>query len=213
MSKHSCHIMETESNAGLFERTAADPAAGEALTSSLSSTRTCFILYLTGRVESGSFPFIREGLYCRYSYYYGSDWEILHGVNSGVTQISQNVGVDQGAVWNFPIEVTFQSFGVYGWPRLVFSVYGLDSLGRDTVKGYGSALCPTTAGMHELCVSMFAPSESSLLRRFTTWITGSRPEFYHSTFVAQGKGRALTLVRSSGYVNVILNVVVKGIEP
>jgi hypothetical protein len=52
-----------------------------------------------------------------------------------------------------------------------------------------------------------------LLRRFTTWITGSRPEFYHSTFVAQGKGRALTLVRSSGYVNVILNVVVKGIEP
>jgi hypothetical protein len=56
-------------------------------------------------------------------------------------------------------------------------------------------------------------SESSLLRRFTTWITGSRPEFYHSTFVAQGKDRALTLVRSSGYVNVILNVVVKGIEP
>jgi B9 domain-containing protein 1 len=124
----------------------------------------------------------KEILYS-YSYYYGPDWEILHGVNSGVTQISQNVGVDQGAVWNFPIEVTFQLFGIYGWPRLV------------------------------LCASMFAPSESSLLRQFTTWITGSRPEFYHSTFVAQGKDRALTLVRSSGYVNVILNVVVKGIEP
>lgn len=203
--------MEAESNENFSHGRALANNVGEGHIS--SSPRSCFFLGLTGRVESASFPFVREGLYCRYSYSYGPDWEILHGVNSGITQISRNVCVDQGIVWNFPLEISFQSFNIYGWPRLVFSVYGLDSLGRDTVKGYGSVLCPTTAGLHELCVSMFTPTASSIWRRFTSWITGTRPEFYHSNFVAQGKGRALTVVRDHGSVNIVLNVMVKGIDP
>ncbi len=49
-------------------------------------------------------------------------------------------------MWNFPLDVTFKSTNPFGWPQLVVSVYGLDALGRDVVKGYGSIHLPTAAG-------------------------------------------------------------------
>ncbi len=49
-------------------------------------------------------------------------------------------------VWNFPIDVTYKSTNAYGWPQLVVSVYGLDYLGRDVIKGYGCMHLPTCAG-------------------------------------------------------------------
>jgi len=177
-----------------------------------ATSRSGFCVTLTGRLESAYFPFVREYLYCRYSYTYGSDWDISHGVNSGITQIAQSTGADKYVVWNFPIEISFQSWNIYGWPRLVVSVYGLDYFGRDIVRGYGSILCPTTAGLHEISITAFTPMESSMWRRLTNWLTGTHPEFYHSNFVAQGNGRALTLVRANGVVNVVLNVMMTDCE-
>ena len=50
--------------------------------------------------------------------------------------------MDQSVVWNFPIDVSFKSTNAHGWPRMSISVYGVDSLGRDVVRGYGSVLIP-----------------------------------------------------------------------
>ena len=79
------------------------------------------------------------------------------GIEEGATQIgSKN---DRGViVWNFPIEVTFKSSNPFGCrcaamtmmsptlagPQLVVSVYGLDGLGRDVVRGYGAVHLPVT---------------------------------------------------------------------
>lgn len=49
-------------------------------------------------------------------------------------------------VWNFPIDVTYKSTNVFGWPQLVVHVFGLDPLGRDVIKGYGAAHLPTCPG-------------------------------------------------------------------
>ncbi len=57
-----------------------------------------------------------------------------------------HAGPDQMLVWNFPIDVTYKSTNAYGWPQLVVSVYGLDYLGRDVIKGYGCMHLPTCAG-------------------------------------------------------------------
>ncbi len=49
-------------------------------------------------------------------------------------------------MWNFPIDITYKTTNAFGWPQLVVSVYGLDTLGRDVIKGYGCMHLPTCAG-------------------------------------------------------------------
>jgi B9 domain-containing protein 1 len=55
-------------------------------------------------------------------------------------------------------------------------VYGIDSLGRDVVQGYGSALIPTVSGQHERLVVLYRPVASSLFQQFLGWISGTLPE-------------------------------------
>jgi hypothetical protein len=43
-------------------------------------------------------------------------------------------------------QVTFKSTNAFGWPQLVLSVFCVDSLGRDIVKGYGCTHLPISAG-------------------------------------------------------------------
>ena len=83
---------------------------------------------------------------------------------------------DQSVIWNFPIDVTFKATNAFGWPRLALSVYGVDGMGRDVVRGYGSLLMPTSPGTHVKYVHMYRPINSSILQRFMAWVTGTHPE-------------------------------------
>jgi B9 domain-containing protein 1 len=53
---------------------------------------------------------------------------------------------NQVAVWSFPIEITFKSTNIFGWPQIVVSVYGLDAFGRDVIRGYGCIHLPRHPG-------------------------------------------------------------------
>jgi B9 domain-containing protein 1 len=115
-------------------------------------------------------------------------------------------------VWNFPIDISFKTTNVYGWPRVAVSVYGLDFMGRDVVRGYGSALMPLVAGQHELIVDCYVPMASSWLNEWGAWFFGNPPEFYDSKFVCQADGREVTRVKSTGKLRIKLNVSTKGMN-
>ncbi|CAB1108922.1 unnamed protein product [Ectocarpus sp. CCAP 1310/34] len=118
-----------------------------------------------------------DNLYCRYTLSFGNDWYIVHGLDTGLSQIAQRAGgQDTSVVWNFPIDITFKSTNAFGWPRLALSVFRVDDMGRDTVVGYGSVLIPTQAGRHERVAHMYAPQPSSMLQRFRAWVSGAYPE-------------------------------------
>ena len=102
---------------------------------------SAFFVVVNGQVESGEFP--DDDLYIRYGFSFGPDWTVVDGIETGLSQIARKAaGVDQSVVWNFPIDVSFKSTNAHGWPRMSISVYGVDSLGRDVVRGYGSVLIP-----------------------------------------------------------------------
>lgn len=113
---------------------------------------------------------------------------------------------------NFPIDVSFKSTNPFGWPRLVLSVYGLDALGRDVVRGYGSVAFPVMPGCSVREVPLFRPQSSSVMQQFVAWLTGSPPEYFDSKFVAQGDSREVTRVTSAGKVRVVLNVAAHGMK-
>mmetsp|Transcript_7099 Transcript_7099/g.27212 ORF Transcript_7099/g.27212 Transcript_7099/m.27212 type:complete len:250 (-) Transcript_7099:27-776(-) len=170
-----------------------------------------FHLMVTGQIRSGDFDGA-DNLYCRYTIVFGHDWTICHGPDTGLSQIARRGGgPDTSLIWNFPIDITFRSTNPFGWPRIAISVYGVDGLGRDVIKGYGSVVIPPCPGKYERVVHMYAPVSSSLVQQILAWIGGTPPEFFDSSFTAQALGRDVTRVRSCGTVRVTLNVLPRGL--
>ncbi|CAM9458357.1 unnamed protein product, partial [Ectocarpus fasciculatus] len=194
--------------AGVSPAAAASAAGGGGAVAPSGASN--FFIMCTGQVEFGEFGSL-DNLYCRYTLSFGNDWYIVHGLDTGLSQIAQRAGgQDTSVVWNFPIDVTFKSTNAFGWPRIALSVFRVDDMGRDTVVGYGSVLIPTQAGRHERVAHMYAPQPSSMLQRFRAWVSGAYPEFFDSKFVTRGEGREVTRVRRSGTVKVSLDVMTRG---
>eukprot|EP01031_Cornospumella_fuschlensis_P031325 gene31325-37854_t len=179
----------------------------------MESQESSFVVQCLGQIDSGNFG-NTDYLYCRYSFSYGSDWDIIAGVDNGLSQTAcrNSLNPDTSVVWNFPLDVTFKATNIHGWPRIAISVYGIDYFGRDVVKGYGSALIPLMPGTHTLTVNMFTPVANSTFNEFMSWVMGNPPEFFDSRFVCQGEGREVTRTRSTGTVNTTFQVIIKGLD-
>jgi B9 domain-containing protein 1 len=63
-------------------------------------------------------------------------------------------------------------------------VAGIDFLGRDVIRGYGSALIPLSAGHHILDVPMYTPLSSSIVTEWAAWLWGNPPEVTLSPFLS-----------------------------
>ncbi|GLE02133.1 hypothetical protein PINS_up010971 [Pythium insidiosum] len=139
-----------------------------------------FQVVISGQIESIAMRVLQypgvSNLYCRYAVTYGTDWRVLHGADAGLTQLAYRSSLDDDIVFNFPIDLSFSSTNPFGWPRIVFSVYGLDAIGRDVVRGYGSTHLPTSDGRVTRSVPLFRPLSSSWMQQFVAWLTGSPPE-------------------------------------
>jgi B9 domain-containing protein 1 len=136
-----------------------------------------FLLQCTGQIVSGALN-NHDYLYCRYYFTCGDDWEIIGGLDNGLSQVAcqNNMVIDGSVVWNFPIDLSFKSTNIHGWPRIAVGVYGIDFFGRDVVRGYGSVLVPMQPGTHELKMEMFRPVANSTLNEIAAWIFGNPPE-------------------------------------
>ncbi|XP_015117452.1 B9 domain-containing protein 1 isoform X1 [Diachasma alloeum] len=168
-----------------------------------------FFVCATGSIEYGMFYEI-DNAYCKYQYHFGDDWSIVAGIEEGITQMCKCTNdARRLAVWNFPLDVTFKSMNPYGWPQMVFSIYGLDVFGHDIVKGYGVCRLPLTSGRHEKETSIYVPESSSKLQQFAAWLTGRRPELIEPSILASGNGRELTRMRAQGSISVTFNIVLK----
>merc|ERR1711881_688430 len=112
-------------------------------------------------------------------------------------------------VWNFPIDISFKSTNAHGWPQLVVSVYGMDALSRDIIRGYGRVHLPISPGRYTKHIRLFAPAPSSMLQGLRSWIYGTPPEFINNKFIAGGEGREAVRVNSEGLIRLQFNIVTK----
>eukprot|EP00281_Chroomonas_sp_CCMP1168_P034767 CAMPEP_0206242710 /NCGR_PEP_ID=MMETSP0047_2-20121206/17205_1 /ASSEMBLY_ACC=CAM_ASM_000192 /TAXON_ID=195065 /ORGANISM="Chroomonas mesostigmatica_cf, Strain CCMP1168" /LENGTH=209 /DNA_ID=CAMNT_0053667753 /DNA_START=68 /DNA_END=697 /DNA_ORIENTATION=+ len=171
-----------------------------------------FEVHCMGQIESAYFP-AEDNLYCQFSVQHGNDWQVLAGMESGITQVaSVPGGAGAELVWNFPLDLTFKSTNVYGWPQLVLGVHGNDFLNRHVIKGYGSVHLPTVPGSHELHVRMFRPLSSSPLQQFIGWINGTPPEYIDAKRPAMPTGREVTRVESVGVVVLKIHIVTRNMS-
>ena len=67
-----------------------------------SSNDTGFSIVVGGQIESADFGGI-DNLYCKYSFLFGKNWKILHGVDTGISQIARKPNTGEPTViFNFP---------------------------------------------------------------------------------------------------------------
>uniref|UniRef100_A0A5S6QXM6 B9 domain-containing protein 1 n=1 Tax=Trichuris muris TaxID=70415 RepID=A0A5S6QXM6_TRIMR len=173
-----------------------------------------FLLLVSGQIESAEFYGISD-VYCRYCFAFGEHWNVVSGVEEGLSQLCCRNAMDATCdqfVLNFPIDLTFRSTNPYGWPRLTIACYGSDWWGNDVIRGYGFTHVPTIPGRHTRKVAMFVPKSSSKLKHIVGWLLGRRPEFVDPCFVAQSDSRDLTRVVTTGTVTVTLQVIAKGLK-
>ncbi|KAK7583959.1 hypothetical protein V9T40_004922 [Parthenolecanium corni] len=175
----------------------------------LPTPQSGFLISVVGQIEKAEFAEF-DNIYCKYCFVCGPDWERLSGYEEGLSQVSRKSQDDrQIFVLNFPFEVCFKSTNPYGWPRIVLSIYGIDSFGNSVIRGYGMYHLPVTSGKCTKVMSTFVPASSSMLQQMTSWFTGRRPEYLDSRVLAFGDGREVTRVASQGKVWITFNVMIK----
>lgn len=176
----------------------------------MNKYRSGFHVMVTGQVE-GCKMAGADNLYCKYSFNYGVDWAVVHGLEHGISQICRKSSGAHTDVltWNYPMDITFRSTNVHGWPQIVVSVYGINLLGKDVIRGYGCTHLPVNPGRHVRYVRLYTPVSSSWCQSWCAWLSGNPAEFFDAKFVAQGRGREVTRVQSRGTVKIVIQVSTK----
>ncbi|XP_037093921.1 B9 domain-containing protein 1-like, partial [Pollicipes pollicipes] len=171
-----------------------------------------FMVSVTGQIESASLADF-DDVYCRYSFHHGPDWEMVAGLDEGISQISKRSQDErQLLVWNLPVEVSFKSTNPHGWPQLIVSCYGPDLFGNDVIRGYGVCHVPVCSGSHRVRMAVFVPESTLQLQKLASWFTGRRPELADPVTLALGEGREVMRVRSQGVLTCRLQVLTKDLR-
>ena len=105
--------------------------------------------------------------------------------------------------------MTYKSTNAFGWPQLILSVFEIDAMGRDVIRGYGCVHLPISAGSHAKKVPLYKPLSASVAQQLASWFGGRPAEFSNPKFPASGEGREVTRVQSTGFASVALNVITK----
>lgn len=150
-------------------------------------------------------------LYFKFEYSHGNGWSIASGPNTGTSQASK-LDPDNVCVWNFPLNVAFKAERPYGWPQIIFSVFGKNGFGKDVVVGYGAVHIPTTQGRHVIQVPLFAPASTSIMQKLISLFSGETPEFINVNFIGGGESREVAKTESQGTIELVLNVLIGGTE-
>lgn len=175
-----------------------------------------FNIFLTGQLESATFPLGPESpeIFCRYQSVVGPDWELVSGLEQGITQYAsnRNGNFNDPIVFNMPIEQTYRSTNPSGWPQILISVYGRTLWGIETVLGYSRLHVPIFGenSTHKLNVPIIRPRCSNMMADITAWITGRNPELKDiKILLDNSKSRGLSM-ESYGELQLTFNVVTRG---
>lgn len=106
-------------------------------------------------------------------------------------------------VWNFPIEIVYETDYLADPPQIIFIFYGHDFFGRTIPKAYGNIHFPLTEGSFNKSVRTFKICESSLLTQMYSLITGSYYELKEvEKVLTNSEQRANLRMKSSGKVEI-----------
>ncbi|CAG9584380.1 unnamed protein product [Danaus chrysippus] len=175
---------------------------------------TKFLVSFNGNIEYVRFPagVFDENLYLQYDVVWGPDWDPLSGLNSGTSQMARSGNDPEKVIFNMPLEITFSSTNVYGWPQIVVSVRARNFISSDSLRGYALFHLPAVTGTQELVAHLVRPRSASLVGEWVAWLTGRYPELIDPKILASGKENYLLKTESYGTVVMRVTMVSKDLR-
>ncbi|XP_017778777.1 PREDICTED: B9 domain-containing protein 1-like [Nicrophorus vespilloides] len=144
--------------------------------------------------------------HCKYEFVSGPDWQLIGGLEAGLSQTANVIQNGDKVTLNLPIQIVYKSTNPHGWPQIVLSVYsGLQ------LEGYGRAHLPLQPGMHSLEVPLSRPQPSSFLGYLGS-LFGYRPELLQPKMLATTAGNNLIRMVSSGDAKLSLNIINQNLQ-
>lgn len=175
---------------------------------------TKFLVSFSGQIEFLTFPagVFDAKLYVNYVVVWGPDWDPISGMSSGTTQMAHCGSDPEKVVFNMPVEMTFCSTNVFGWPQIILTVRAVNAISGDTLRGYAVFLMPPTAGTRVVTAPLMRPRAATVLGEWVAWITGRHPELADVRMLADGKDNYLLRTESYGAVTVSMTMISKDLR-
>jgi B9 domain-containing protein 1 len=111
---------------------------------------------------------------------------VISGVKSGVTQCASVEADYRRMIFNMPIEISLKSTNPYGWPQIVYSLYGTNFWGVETSRGYARIHCPLPGNAQTIKAPIFIPKFTSFWSALMSWITDINPEMKDPKMMSDG---------------------------
>uniref|UniRef100_A0A0K8UMM1 B9 domain-containing protein 1 n=1 Tax=Bactrocera latifrons TaxID=174628 RepID=A0A0K8UMM1_BACLA len=182
------------------------------------TTASYFNIFITGQLEAMEFPLGPNAaeVFCRYEVVYGPDWELVSGVQSGISQTASNRSgyFKDKIVFNFPLEWTFKSTTPFGWPQLIVCIYGKTRWGAETSLGYSRINLPVfgSNANNPIVSPILCPQNSNMVSELVSWITGRNPELKDpKALLSNGKLKGIS-AESYGEVIFKLATILRGTD-
>jgi B9 domain-containing protein 1 len=171
-----------------------------------------FHVSICGQIEAATFPLGISGnsLFCRYDIVTGPDWELMSGLASGITQCGHTGRQRDQITFNMPMEATYKSTNPFGWPQVVFSLYGTNFWGLEKVRGYARLTVPLCGGVQTYTAPVILPKSVYILSAMLDWVLDRSPELRDPKVLADGGKFKGLKTESYGELTVRLQTVSRG---
>jgi len=168
-------------------------------------------VHIVGYIR-GATGFDKQAVFAKWRIEARSDrWRHLEGETSGRTWLAERKTSVDDAVWNEPLNLSFASTGIQGWPKLFLSVFNSDTHNRIDLAGYGFCAIPCSPGSHVREVVLWRP-RGTWCENFVAKFLGGRPQYDRPEVVMTGDSRFNHRCVSTGVVEVEFNIALKGFD-
>jgi B9 domain-containing protein 2 len=167
-------------------------------------------VHIIGEIVGGTG--FENGVSVSFEVDYNNDhWDLLDGDVRGKSHV--DYPMDDGfSVWAHPIDVHFSCRSLQGWPRILFTVWKLDTFGTSDLAGYGFVHVPTSPGCHTVECNTWRPIGSSS-EEWKSFYLGGLPRLRKTSldvrYAKAWEQRCHLTTVASGKIHVQLDVILK----
>jgi hypothetical protein len=171
-------------------------------------------VHVVGEIIGGS-GFDYDNAFCKHEVKSGNQWVCVGGEEKGQSQCDYPSNKEEMYVWNQPLDLHFYTQTLQGWPKMVFTVGRLDSLGNNTLVGYAFCYVPTESGIHEMDVAVWRPRGTPKEEVFDFFLGGvphlvNDELVYNANRAKEERCRISTL--HQGYIHLRLEVMLRNMH-
>eukprot|EP01138_Halocafeteria_seosinensis_P004746 gb/GECG01004853.1/.p1 GENE.gb/GECG01004853.1/~~gb/GECG01004853.1/.p1 ORF type:complete len:252 (+),score=29.99 gb/GECG01004853.1/:1-756(+) len=170
-------------------------------------------VHILGEILGGT-GFSPGGVCCKWVVEAGNKhgenlWALSEGEPTGQTQTAEVESTDEMAVWMHPIDVHYTVGSVSHWPRMLLSVWELDSFGRLELSGYSTCHIPAYSGSFELECPVWRPV-GDMRQELTAYFIGGVPHLKSTSVLYDDRShRKMFTSVSGGTVHLRLEVILR----